>query len=608
MEGNQIIKLNVGGIIYHTTKNTLLFEHDSLLAKLSRGESQLGLMFTGSLEKTNSGKEVNEDVEIFIDRDGTNFKYLLNYLRSGHLVLPEEENVLREILLEAKYYNIKGVIDELSKPCYKIKGVVPISDELGAFWESLILDNEKKRFLESWCGGEGKKFKLLYRATRDGWSADIFHFLCDNKAPTVVVTRKGSSVFGGYTEKSWSGTGNKTDKNAFLFSLSNPSGLGPIKIQLNEGEEEDAVYCHPSQGPVFGKGRDLVISDQANVSHCSSRLDNTYKCPANQISTLFLAGTLTFTLAELEVYEILSIAYWLDQDYMRRGEYNTCCYWLDLTVYYFSRCIDHTKAKSIVWISEFEFGRLVSKKRFKNMEKLREKRQAMQEQLEEIEKREMLAKKKLNWLEEISGKNKTEAETLRRSCSLTEYNLDKTEDLLDQKIASLKSALVKRDKEDQIIKVLEQRDLEIDEEISRFEPKVKQAIHRADEAEMKYHEAVRKLSLAESERNKVIGRRNAKENQVQALQTSLKNAGRQIHRLAISEEKSGDREDEYFRRCRHLTECVSHCLMRAEEAERRIKMLQNRKDNLEGEKKTYEKNLAMMRRELDETLNNLDHL
>lgn len=293
--------------------------------------------------------------------------------------------------------------------------------------------------------------------------------------------------------------------------------------------------------------------------------------------------------------------------YKPRGEYNTCCDWLDLVVYFCSRCIDHTKAKSIVWIREFEFGRSVSKT-LKNMEKLREKRQAMQEQLEEIEEREMLAKKKLNWLEEITGKNTTEAETLRRSCKLTEYNLDKTEDMLDHKIASLKEASVKRDKEDQIIKVLEQRDLEIDEEISRFEPKVKQAIYRADEAEMKYHEAVRKLSLAESERNKVIGRRNLKENQVQELQTSLKNAGRQIHRLEISEEKSGDREDDYFRRCRHLTECVSHCLMRAEEAERRVKMLQTRKDNVEEEKNTYEKNFAMMKRELDETLNSLDHV
>jgi chromosome segregation ATPase len=242
------------------------------------------------------------------------------------------------------------------------------------------------------------------------------------------------------------------------------------------------------------------------------------------------------------------------------------------------------------------------------MEKLREKRQAMQVQLEEIETRDMLAKKKLNWLEEITAKNQNETDTLRRSCTLTEHNLDKTEDLLDHKIQTLKDALLKGDKEDQVIKVLEQRDCEIDEEISRFEPKVKQAIHRADEAEMKYHEAVRKLSLAESERNKVLSRRNVKESQVNVLETSLKNAGRQIHRLEISEEKSGDREDEYFRRCRHLTDNVSHCLMRAEEAERRIRMLQKTKDNLEEEKNTYEKNHAMMKRELDETLNSLDHV
>lgn len=206
MDDIQIIKLNIGGMIYHTTKSTLLFDHNSQLAKLVRGEDH-GLIVTrtGSLEINNSSNEANKEVGIFIDRDGTNFKYLLNYLRTGHIVLPEEKNVLREILLEAQFYNIKGIIAELSKPCYQLQGIVPIHDEQDAFCGSLILDSEKKKYLVSWIGGERKICNLLYRATRDGWSADIFHFLSDNKQPTVVVARKGSSVFGGYTEQSWSG-------------------------------------------------------------------------------------------------------------------------------------------------------------------------------------------------------------------------------------------------------------------------------------------------------------------------------------------------------------------------------------------------------------------
>lgn len=242
------------------------------------------------------------------------------------------------------------------------------------------------------------------------------------------------------------------------------------------------------------------------------------------------------------------------------------------------------------------------------MEKLREKRQAMQDQLEEMEKREMLAKKKLSRLAEITAAHQRETETLRRSCSLTEHNLDKKEDLLDEKLHSLKDALLKKEREDQIIKVLEKREMDMDDEASRLEPKVKQAIHRADEAEMKYYEVVRKMSLAEAEYMKVKARKQDKEQLVRELEESLKTSGRQIRHLEVQEEKSGDREDQKFHRCRQLIDRIDHCIMNAEESERRIRMLQKTHDTLEEEYITYEKNSKTMKRELHETLNSLDHV
>jgi len=232
----------------------------------------------------------------------------------------------------------------------------------------------------------------------------------------------------------------------------------------------------------------------------------------------------------------------------------------------------------------------------------------MQEQLEELEKREMLAKKKLSRLTEITTSHQRETETLRRSCSLNEYNLDKKEDLLEEKLHSLKDALLRNEREVQIIKVLEQREMEMDDEMNRLEPKVKHATQKADEAEMKYYEVVRKLALAEAELMKIRSRKDTKEHQVNVLEDSLKTAGRQIHHLEVQEEKSGDREDQRYHRCRKLIENVDHCVMCAEEAERRIRMLQNTHDSLEVEKITYEKNYKAMRRELDETLNSLDHV
>lgn len=232
----------------------------------------------------------------------------------------------------------------------------------------------------------------------------------------------------------------------------------------------------------------------------------------------------------------------------------------------------------------------------------------MQEQLEELDKQEKLAEKKIGRLTEITELHQRECETLRKSCSLTEQNLERKEDLLEEKLHLLKDALLKQEREDQIIKVLVKREDEMDDETNRLEPKVKRAIQRADEAEMKYHEVVRKLALAETEYHKVKARQEEKEELVRKLEDSLKTAGRQIRHLEVQEEKSGDREDQKFHYCRKLIDRVDHFIMRAEDAERRIRMLQKTYDALDEEKTTYEKNHKAMRRELEETLKSLDHL
>ena len=37
-----------------------------------------------------------EDGSYFIDRDGTHFRYILNYLRTGELIVPNDEIIRRE--------------------------------------------------------------------------------------------------------------------------------------------------------------------------------------------------------------------------------------------------------------------------------------------------------------------------------------------------------------------------------------------------------------------------------------------------------------------------------------------------------------------------------
>ena len=71
-------------------------------------------------------------------------------------------------------------------------------------------------------------FTLLYRASRDGFEADMFHELCDEKGPTLsIIEAENGYKFGGFTRLTWEGNPEEyvfykiNDDSAFIFSLTN---------------------------------------------------------------------------------------------------------------------------------------------------------------------------------------------------------------------------------------------------------------------------------------------------------------------------------------------------------------------------------------------------
>ena len=95
------IKLDVGGHVYTTSMLTLTKDQESMLA----------LMFSG---RHYVKKE--EDGSYFIDRDGTHFRHILNYLRDGFCdeeTLPTDRGILTELLTEAEYYQLSGLVSLL---------------------------------------------------------------------------------------------------------------------------------------------------------------------------------------------------------------------------------------------------------------------------------------------------------------------------------------------------------------------------------------------------------------------------------------------------------------------------------------------------------------
>ena len=100
------IKLDVGGQIYTTSLQTLRLDSSSMLAAMFSGRHKLVQESDGSF---------------FIDRDGTHFRHILNFLRDGFdpELLPRDERSLKEIQHEAHYYQLTGLvgaIDTLLNP------------------------------------------------------------------------------------------------------------------------------------------------------------------------------------------------------------------------------------------------------------------------------------------------------------------------------------------------------------------------------------------------------------------------------------------------------------------------------------------------------------
>ena len=94
-------------------------------------------------------------------------------------------------------------------------------NEINPFYESVIVKKEESKTICDWINpNKNLKFKLLYRVTRDGDDASIFHRYCDNKGPTIFFTEYNGCRFGGYTSVSWenpSSTKYKRDEKAFVF-------------------------------------------------------------------------------------------------------------------------------------------------------------------------------------------------------------------------------------------------------------------------------------------------------------------------------------------------------------------------------------------------------
>lgn len=164
-----------------------------------------------------------------------------------------------------------------------------------------------------------RQFKLIYRASRDSFTASAFHSRCDYKSRTLTVIRSQSgNIFGGYTTATWEGSGYKNDGYSYLFSLKRNGASTKDKISVRRPGNDyqywkRAIYADPNFGPIFGN-EDLKVISRSNIylgsrtaTYCANYIyaNSSYfpQC-SNAQAVSFLAGSQYNWLSnEIEVFQ-----------------------------------------------------------------------------------------------------------------------------------------------------------------------------------------------------------------------------------------------------------------------------------------------------------------
>jgi hypothetical protein len=189
---------------------------------------------------------------------------------------------MSEILKEAEFYNLQGFIKACNS--YK-KTLFPGS--------TLLADETHQQKIAKWLPWNNTNFKLLHKASRDGWDLSKSSF----QGPIVILLRSENGyLFGGYTFFNgfpFSGYAGIKDDSVFLFSLTNPHTKFPYK---------DPGYS-------ITAGFHFVGGFQVNGQNCtfqfpynSSRMP--YADTTGKGANLF-TGSKETTLSDMEVFQCI---------------------------------------------------------------------------------------------------------------------------------------------------------------------------------------------------------------------------------------------------------------------------------------------------------------
>ena len=153
----------------------------------------------------------------------------------------------------------------------------------------------KLYYIDSLRNQVSKKIKkLLYTASIDGDTAEIFHRKCDNQGPLLyLITTKQNIDFGIYVSRPICSDGQtKTDSLQMVICPSK-------KFAVKSNNSNATYHCFPNTGPQFH-------CMQINAPFLSSNCCDIQSCSDFTLPT-YPSGNSSYQIKELEVYQLEEI-------------------------------------------------------------------------------------------------------------------------------------------------------------------------------------------------------------------------------------------------------------------------------------------------------------
>jgi len=124
------VTLDVGGRLFKTSLETLRMREESMLAR----------MFSGQFL-------IEEKVPTFIDRDGTHFPFILNFLRDGRVDLPVDDLTKRQLVQEARFYSLPKLERQLTRGLWTVGTKIDVLDTVQKWYPATIKEATETSFL-----------------------------------------------------------------------------------------------------------------------------------------------------------------------------------------------------------------------------------------------------------------------------------------------------------------------------------------------------------------------------------------------------------------------------------------------------------------------------